>query len=839
MQDNFNELQSGDYKKLNLTKGAGVISSDPLKQARAVRENAAKQGRDIKIYQNELGEYGLEENGVSLGLINKKGLSTQDFKNLGKEVVLDPTNLLMFTPFGAAAKGASLAAKLGSKAKRAATLAPAIAGGEVARSGVANKAGGQDFIVDGDLSNAALSGALGVGSIEALEGLAKGYKETKQSLANTLKRTEQDPNALRFTKGEQTGDKKALQLEQMARDGLLGEDNRNLIASFDQGRKQVLTNQIEKDLLKGKELDNVLAPKQIAEDVIQSAKSAKANAFLEQEALHKAVDPTKTAISQSNMDMLLDNLESSLPKVAIESIKKRKDKSPYWDIFQTLKDYREYYKNPNKGTLNPPKDIDQMFKNQGGDVNVNLSDGSTANFRYGDYDPVKGKGFAGKKIEMKHPNVATKDLQDKIETAKLVHTYPNGRKVFLTREGELVVSTEDGNILTAYKPDEGSPASSSWVPDAYDVASQQQTPRKSFLPQQSDEVNLNKAFALPSKQQVYKEIAENNGYSSVKELTDNVPKQDLERAYNTYRLDILNQDLQELSQAYAKESAKAAPDKTKLGSLAAVLGAYNDTLTNLAQKGVLEGNSEEFTKLLAAKKATQDYHKKFTNFTEDRALNLGDDRVVKSGTTQDTGARRIVDLMSKESLPSEMLIDLLTQEKNDSVKIQAIRKLKDIFGENSQELEQVKELYLRNMFGSFNRKKAADEALNIKQASQNISNKIIKKDAVAKELFDEKELENLEKIGKDLKKLVPSVEPLNTSGTGPFLIRESLMRMPGLSTLYDKVAKNLYNSYQLRKNLNYNQATDKLLREPVNLSNKEQATIRSLANILANTKEVE
>ncbi len=226
-----------------------------------------------------------------------------------------------------------------------------------------------------------------------------------------------------------------------------------------------------------------------------------------------------------------------------------------------------------------------MYKTQGGDIDIPLSDGTTANFQYGDYNPKATKkpgSFVGKKLEMKHPNTATPDLEYKLKNAKLSHIEPSGTKIFYTEDGVKVVVDKNNRVISTYKPDinykkrQGSPANTPWEPDAYDGTFQQHTPVKQDIPQQNNEVNLQKAFALPSRQEVLQEIAQSEGLSSVKQLTDNVSKKELNRLYNVYSLRTLENTRKVLNKAINK--AAKEEDNEALASLMQIKESFDQNL---------------------------------------------------------------------------------------------------------------------------------------------------------------------------------------------------------------------------------------------------------------------
>lgn len=91
------------------------------------------------------------------------------------------------------------------------------------------------------------------------------------------------------------------------------------------------------------------------------------------------------------------------------------------------------------------------------------------------------RGFAGKKIESKHPNVSTSNLKQKLKNSKLLETKENGRRLYKTPEGELVVVTPDNKILSVYKKKLGADSQTFWEPSTYDATFQSQTPNNQII----------------------------------------------------------------------------------------------------------------------------------------------------------------------------------------------------------------------------------------------------------------------------------------------------------------------------------------------------------------------
>ncbi len=327
-------------------------------------------------------------------------------------------------------------------------------------------------------------------------------------------------------------------------------------------------------------------------------------------------------ISQSNADILKKQAEEALIPEARADVAVDKANSPAYQSVNFVDALNERLKNASKNSIKNPKNLEEVFKNQGGDVNVNLSDGTTANFRYGDYDlnarKGKGMGFVGKKVEIKHPNVATPDFEDKIRNAKLVEVEPNGRRTYITRDNDKVVVGRDGEIITAYKID-GNEASSQtlWEPRAYDEAFQPQTSSpKANLPQQSDEVNLNKAFALPSKQQTASEM---------------------ERLYNVYSMNVLEGRRRTLNKAI-KEAAKKEDDEA-LAALMQQKEVFDDTLNDLANANRFEGDVTQYDKLLQAREKEAEYNRLFENYRTRNAFGQN---------TLDLGAKEFLQLLGTD-----------------------------------------------------------------------------------------------------------------------------------------------------------------------------------------------
>jgi len=695
----------------NFLKGdIARLSGDDFKKAQEIRELGKKQGRDIRIRKNQDGEIFLSEGGKALmggKVINAKGLSWED----GKDLLYDPTNLLMAVPgLGWAGKGASLFKKMMGLGK----LGAAAGVTDLATTTATDIANNQGTKYAGDnIWRAATAGALTPAVALGGEKLARGAGKVFGK-KNPIK-----DGDVPLTRGQATNNAKDLAFEGGVLKGEHGQPAQKIMQEHVNKQAEAVQLGLSKDL--GATFDSPSRNNMLGEEIQENLRNSKSNDLDASNNLYKEANLDNAALSRANIQELLNNLEKTIGEQGRDSIEKFGKYAQEYEASQAV-DALKKGLGVEKNTTNAnPNNMSDVFKNQAGDVNIRFNDGSLNNFRYGEFgkNPATGKeyGFAGKKIEVKHPNTATADFKQQLKNARLIGYKPNGRRVYETPDGTIVAVSKDNQILTAYKPDgvrspaEGTTLTSKEVPTTHAPSLHQGTPS----------VSNN----IP------------NNPRSVNNL-DN-------RMYPTVSLAKLEMGRKMLNEAIAK--ATANQDKTTLAKLMQVKSSYDKTISDMAKAGKFEGDATQVDKLLKARANKADYHSKYTNSKEE---NL-----------RSAGASEVLDIINNPNKTGADINKLLDPSKTTTTKqLQALNKLEQI--STPEDFNKIKEIYLNNLLSDISEKggvgklrgqSATDNLGRYKKLLNHLNDNFVKNPVVANKLLSKEEKNALKKHINTIEKL--------------------------------------------------------------------------------------
>ncbi len=389
---------------------------------------------------------------------------------------------------------------------------------------------------------------------------------------------------------------------------------------------------------------------------------------------------------------------------------------------------------------------------------------------------------------MKHPNVATKDLEDRIRNASLIKEMANGKKAYATADDEIMIVGRDGEIITIYKPEEenlvnkGLQARPSGNQGLTETPTDGSPLTSKNLPQQSNEVNLNKAFALPSKQQTASEM---------------------ERLYGVYSLRTIENTRKALNKAINK--AAKEEDNEALAALMKQKEAIDDGLNALAEAGRLEGDASQYDKLLKARELEAEHNRKFNNYTVRNEF--GQNKL-------DLGAKELLDLLGTDLnyTPSDFAKTLGLS--NTKKQLGIVKRAREIFGDAAD--PELQEMFLNNIFTDISNVGRGGN-LNMKQAIKSFTEKVEKNNEVAKELFTPLQINQMKEYVELIKKLDTNFDA-NPSGSSSALAKLGIgsvaRKIPYLGDVLTAIQEDIVQPAKIRRYLKQNAIKEQRFKEP-------------------------
>jgi len=334
-----NELQGYDYDKLGLSRGIfATMTGDDAKMAESLKKQADEKGYKIE-YKKDTDEWGIRDKKTNnlLGIINKKGMSQQDFKN----IVRDPTNALFFVGGGgitAGLKGLKLLSKFSKVGKRGLALGSATGGADYTTNTLANLSSGNKELreekkIEGDSgvfrkqdrNKAILTGALAPVIDLAGSGVVKGI--------NKVIPKKIEKKGIVLTKGQETGKNKYLLVENEILRG--GKGSKAQLYAIDFIEKQ--RKQIGKELNKKHNIDvnNPNYIKNIGQNLKNEGIKEKVKLKDKYTQLYNDIGD-KISISGDDALNIVDDVENTLNKDYLQNFSNTED-MPLYNIVKESK----------------------------------------------------------------------------------------------------------------------------------------------------------------------------------------------------------------------------------------------------------------------------------------------------------------------------------------------------------------------------------------------------------------------------------------------------------------------------------------------------------------------
>lgn len=316
------ELQGDDYDKLGLSRSVfSAMSGDDEKMAKSLQLDSDKKGLGYSVKRNKrTGEWGLfNKDGNIEGVINKKGFSKQDVAN----ELRSPLNYVPLPFLQVGKLAVPLVKKLVQGAKMGGT-AGVVDFYTNTIADVQNKDGLDNL--DKNISRA--------GTTAVATPLIAGVGSKLAKVVTPNKKVPLKQDDIPLTRGQSTGNIKDLELENKALKGELGSKSQQIIEDFRAKQLDSVKSKLNRDL--GVSFDDPNKNIKLGDEVQEVLRNTKANELEKSNKLYQDVSLDKASLNKKDTQELLGNLEKSIGKEGLESVKTFGSYAPQFEAKQVV-----------------------------------------------------------------------------------------------------------------------------------------------------------------------------------------------------------------------------------------------------------------------------------------------------------------------------------------------------------------------------------------------------------------------------------------------------------------------------------------------------------------------